>query len=375
MFRFHLAFCAGAGDDDGDGDQVRSFPRRASGLRSRPRASTFSWSNIPDRLLRLSPRGRPLAAPSCAEADAAASARCSRFTRPGGTGGSRGFSLGCVGEKLRTSPLAFAGIGIAPPREMGGIAVTGTDSGGRADGKIVRGDERRAAEGMTGSRSCPWPCGWPTPIWGGHPGAGNGYSKRGEGSKGVPTMEEGEWRTIVPSSRRGFRMGCGGVRSSESLEERQHVLRGLGLRRKTYLRDRVPDVRGDENEIICVWVRGGSGDALVGGEEVRVGERNRDEWIDGDAGGGNGGHRRRVCESGDLMNALGGRPRLVGTGRSQRRDRCGRCLGRRGRAETLGAGVAGEEMDGGRRPESEARRAAAPFRDMSPGDRRHGRLT
>ena len=68
-------------------------------------------------------------------------------------------SLGCVGEKLRTSPLAFAGIGIAPPREMGGIAVTGTDSGGRADGKIVRGDERRAAEGMTGSRSCP--CPWP----------------------------------------------------------------------------------------------------------------------------------------------------------------------------------------------------------------------
>ena len=130
----------------------------------------------------------------------------------------------------------------------------------------------------------------------------------------MPTMEEGEWRTIVPSSRRGFRIGCGGVGWSESLEERQHVLRGLGLRRKTYLRDRVPDVRRHEDEIIRVWVRGGSGDALVGGEKVRVGERNRDKRIDGDTGGGNGGHRRQVCESGDLMNALGGRPRLVGTG-------------------------------------------------------------
>ena len=83
----------------------------------------------------------------------------------------------------------------------------------------------------------------------------------------------------------------------------------------TYLRDGVPSVvYGHEHDIVRVWVGGGYGDALVGGEEVRVGERNRDKRIDGDTGGRNSGHRRQVCESGDLMNALGGRPRLVGTG-------------------------------------------------------------
>ncbi len=35
----------------------------------------------------------------------------------------------------------------------------------------------------------------------------NGYSKRGDRLKGVPTIDEGEWRSRVARSMRGFTVG------------------------------------------------------------------------------------------------------------------------------------------------------------------------
>lgn len=73
------------------------------------------------------------------------------------------------------------------------------------EGKVANGELRIGYDGGTVSTT------------GGAHAAGKGYSNRGDESKGVPTIEDGECRVSEPSSMRGFSIDCGGAFSGDSL--------------------------------------------------------------------------------------------------------------------------------------------------------------
>ena len=111
------------------------------------------------------------------------------FASVGGIGGSRGWSLGCVGENPRDSFFA-AGSGGGRGVKDGEKVMNGEVIALKALNTVISGSSL-LAEG------------------------GKGYSKRGETSNGVPTIDEGECSDKFARLSRGLSdMGCSGTLSA-----------------------------------------------------------------------------------------------------------------------------------------------------------------
>lgn len=102
------------------------------------------------------------------------------FASVGGTGGSRGWSLGCVGEWHRAS-------GREKGMEEGSVGRNTAGKGARK-GDVIGLREVGRASGSALELE-----------------GGKGYSKRGETSNGVPRIEDGECRERSDKSKRGLR--------------------------------------------------------------------------------------------------------------------------------------------------------------------------
>ncbi len=103
-------------------------------------------------------------------------------------------------------------------------------------------------------------------------GGGNGYSNRGDKSKGVPMMDEGEWRMSELGSTLGvFAMAWGGHWEGVCCEGKyQCPFVGRFGDVATHLRDHT-GIWLNEHYIVVVRIRCGTIDQPVCGKVVRLG--------------------------------------------------------------------------------------------------------